>query len=84
MGSDGLRGCSDLRDAGAEVLAQDEASSVVWGMPGAVVRAGLATRVLPLDELASEINRRIPANEGDQKANSASAPSIGASLLKAA
>ena len=42
----------------AAVLAQDEASSVVWGMPGYVARAGLADRVLPLDGLAPEIVRR--------------------------
>jgi len=44
-----------LRRGGAEVLAQDEASSVVWGMPGAVVGANLAHRVLPLNQLAREI-----------------------------
>jgi chemotaxis response regulator CheB len=38
------------------VLAQDEATSVVWGMPGAVIQAGLANKVLPLSELATEIN----------------------------
>ena len=54
MGSDGARGAEVLRRAGAEVLAQDEASSVVWGMPGAVVGAGLAHRVLPLAQLARE------------------------------
>ena len=48
MGSDGARGAEVLRRGGAEVVAQDEASSVVWGMPGAVVAAGLAHRVLPL------------------------------------
>jgi two-component system chemotaxis response regulator CheB len=57
MGSDGARGAEVLRRGGAEVLAQDEASSVVWGMPGAVVGAGLAHRVLPLDQLAREITR---------------------------
>jgi two-component system chemotaxis response regulator CheB len=55
MGSDGARGAEVLRRGGAEVLAQDEASSVVWGMPGAVVGAGLAHRVLPLNQLAREI-----------------------------
>jgi two-component system chemotaxis response regulator CheB len=54
MGSDGARGAEVLRRGGAEVLAQDEASSVVWGMPGAVVGAGLAHRVLPLNQLARE------------------------------
>ncbi len=55
MGSDGARGAGVLRRAGAEVVAQDEASSVVWGMPGAVVAAGLASRVLPLDRMAAHI-----------------------------
>ena len=61
MGQDGLRGCECIREAGGQVLAQDEASSVVWGMPGAVSHAGLAEKVLPLDELAAEINRRVQA-----------------------
>jgi two-component system chemotaxis response regulator CheB len=59
MGQDGLRGCERIREAGGQVLAQDEASSVVWGMPGAVSQAGLANRVLPLSQLAFEINRRV-------------------------
>ena len=58
MGQDGLRGSEDLVHAGSRVLAQDEATSVVWGMPGYVARAGLADRVLPLDGLAPEIVRR--------------------------
>jgi two-component system chemotaxis response regulator CheB len=58
MGQDGLRGCEALCEAGGQVLAQDEASSVVWGMPGHVARAGLADRVLPLSLIADEIVRR--------------------------
>jgi two-component system chemotaxis response regulator CheB len=57
MGQDGLRGAEILKAQGASVLAQDEASSVVWGMPGAVVNAGLADRVLPLDQVVPEILR---------------------------
>jgi two-component system chemotaxis response regulator CheB len=57
MGQDGLRGTEILKMQGASVLAQDEASSVVWGMPGAVVNAGLADCVLPLDEVVPEILR---------------------------
>jgi two-component system chemotaxis response regulator CheB len=57
MGQDGLRGVETLRAQGASILAQDEASSVVWGMPGAVVNAGLADRVLPLEEVVPEILR---------------------------
>jgi two-component system, chemotaxis family, protein-glutamate methylesterase/glutaminase len=55
MGQDGLRGAEILKAQGASILAQDEASSVVWGMPGAVVNAGLADRVLPLDQVVPEI-----------------------------
>ena len=57
MGQDGLRGTGILKARGASVLAQDEASSVVWGMPGAIVNAGLADRVLPLDQVVPEIMR---------------------------
>jgi two-component system, chemotaxis family, protein-glutamate methylesterase/glutaminase len=59
MGQDGLRGCERMRETGGQILAQDEASSVVWGMPGFVARAGLADKVVPLDEVASEIVRRV-------------------------
>jgi two-component system chemotaxis response regulator CheB len=59
MGQDGLRGVERLRMKGAQVVAQDEATSVVWGMPGFVVEAGLADRVLPLPEIGSEIVRRV-------------------------
>ncbi len=55
MGQDGLRGSEILKARGASILAQDEASSVVWGMPGAVVTAGIADRVAPLDRVAAEI-----------------------------
>jgi two-component system chemotaxis response regulator CheB len=52
MGSDGTRGARVLSDAGATIVAQDEASSIVWGMPGNVVRAGLANAVLPLSDIS--------------------------------
>ena len=61
MGHDGRGGAKVLRDAGAEILAQDEASSVVWGMPGAVVQAGLADEVLPLDRIAACLIARVKA-----------------------
>ena len=57
MGNDGMRGAEILRAQGASVIAQDEASSVVWGMPGAVVNAGLADHVLPLDQVVPQILR---------------------------
>jgi two-component system chemotaxis response regulator CheB len=59
MGHDGCDGAARLHEAGAEVLAQDEASSIVWGMPGSVVDAGLADDVLPLSELASAVSSRV-------------------------
>ena len=57
MGQDGLRGAEILKARGACILAQDETTSVVWGMPGAVVNAGLADRVLPLSGVVPEILR---------------------------
>lgn len=55
MGHDGRDGAKALRSAGGEVLAQDEASSVVWGIPGAVVAAGLANAVVPITDMAREV-----------------------------
>lgn len=55
MGADGMKACQQLVDAGGTVLAQDEASSVVWGMPGAVAMAGLCTQVLPLPQMARAV-----------------------------
>ena len=59
MGSDGKLGCKDVAAAGGQVLAQDEATSVVWGMPGAVAREGIADEVLPLSGIADAIQRRL-------------------------
>jgi two-component system chemotaxis response regulator CheB len=59
MGHDGLLGCGAIRDAGGDVIVQDEASSVVWGMPGFVARAGLASEVIPLEHLGREVRRRV-------------------------
>jgi two-component system, chemotaxis family, protein-glutamate methylesterase/glutaminase len=55
MGHDGRDGCATLREKGAQVIAQDEATSVVWGMPGAVATAGLADTILPIDEIGPKI-----------------------------
>jgi two-component system chemotaxis response regulator CheB len=55
MGQDGLAGVRELSARGARVLVQDEATSVVWGMPGAVAHAGLADETLPLSELPNRI-----------------------------
>ncbi|WP_336030506.1 protein-glutamate methylesterase/protein-glutamine glutaminase [Geodermatophilus sp. FMUSA9-8] len=59
MGSDGRAGAAVIRDAGGTVIAQDQATSVVWGMPGAVTQAGLADEVLPLDRVAEAITRHL-------------------------
>jgi two-component system chemotaxis response regulator CheB len=59
MGQDGGRGCQEIRDAGGQVVVQDEATSVVWGMPGFVARAKLAHAVVPLSRIASEITSRV-------------------------
>jgi two-component system chemotaxis response regulator CheB len=55
MGSDGTRGATDIVAAGGCVIAQDEDSSVVWGMPGSVAKAGLCSAVLPIDRIASKV-----------------------------
>lgn len=66
MGQDGLRGCELIREAGGQILAQDEATSVVWGMPGYVARAGLADRVLPLSLIGPEIIDRVRRSSGQR------------------
>jgi two-component system chemotaxis response regulator CheB len=55
MGCDGTAGLAVLKRAGAYVIVQDEATSVVWGMPGSAVRAGLVDEILPLGEIASAV-----------------------------
>ena len=62
MGSDGVQGCEIIREKGGQVLVQDEASSVVWGMPGQVAAAGYAHGVFPLNEMGLEIERRVRAH----------------------
>jgi two-component system chemotaxis response regulator CheB len=57
MGSDGTDGAGEIAAAGGNVLAQDEATSVVWGMPGSVAHAGHCAAVLPLDRIAGKITR---------------------------
>lgn len=57
MGSDGCEGARTIAMAGGTVLAQDEATSVVWGMPGAVAKAGLCSAILPLDRIGSEARK---------------------------
>ncbi len=57
MGADGQKGAAVAVEAGASVVAQDEATSVVWGMPGAVATAGLCSAILPLPEIASYVRK---------------------------
>lgn len=74
MGQDGLRGCRAVGAAGGQVVVQDQATSVVWGMPGYVAQAGLAERVLPLVEIPGEIVRRVRAGRaGDAPLRAAEA-----------
>jgi two-component system, chemotaxis family, protein-glutamate methylesterase/glutaminase len=57
MGTDGTRGAADIAAAGGSIIAQDEESSVVWGMPRSVAAAGVCSAVLPLCQIATEVNR---------------------------
>jgi two-component system chemotaxis response regulator CheB len=57
MGTDGANGAGDIAAAGGSVIAQDEATSVVWGMPGSAAHAGVCSAVLPLDEIAPRLVR---------------------------
>jgi two-component system, chemotaxis family, protein-glutamate methylesterase/glutaminase len=57
MGSDGMRGGKDIVAAGGSVIAQDEATSVVWGMPGAAAHAGICAAILPLNQIAPKVVR---------------------------
>jgi two-component system chemotaxis response regulator CheB len=72
MGSDGARGAKQIQEAGGEILVQDEATSVVWGMPGAVVSAGAADKIFPLQEISQEIVRRVAASRPRASSFSAS------------
>lgn len=68
MGHDGLAGCERIRAAGGHVIIQDEATSVVWGMPGAVSQAGLADKTLPLSRISAEIVARVQVGRAAQGA----------------
>src|SRR5258708_27952840 len=59
MGGDGLNGARAVHQSGGVVLAQDEASSAVWGMPGRVSEAGIASATLPLWGIASALKQRV-------------------------
>jgi len=59
MGNDGLQGSRRIVELGGSVIAQDEETSTVWGMPGSVAQAGLAYKLLPLDDIAAEVVQRV-------------------------
>jgi two-component system chemotaxis response regulator CheB len=80
MGQDGMRGSESIRSKGGRVLAQDEASSVVWGMAGAVARAGLADGVWPLDQLGALILRRLQVGRPDWRPMTVAPPAAAAAL----
>jgi two-component system chemotaxis response regulator CheB len=61
MGADGLAGAKKIVEAGGSVIAQDEATSAVWGMPGEVARAGLASAILPVEGIAEAVGARLVA-----------------------
>jgi len=75
MGSDGKLGAQAVRAAGGYVIAQDKATSVVWGMPGAVATAGHADEVLPLDAVADAVLKRVPRHGAPA---ASTAPALGA------
>jgi two-component system chemotaxis response regulator CheB len=70
MGSDGVLGSRAVREAGGRVYVQDEATSVVWGMPGQTAAAGWADSIFPLNAMAGEIDRHVRAS----RASPASVP----------
>ncbi|HEY0126879.1 MAG TPA: chemotaxis response regulator protein-glutamate methylesterase [Blastococcus sp.] len=71
MGSDGRNGAGEIRAAGGTVLVQDQSSSVVWGMPGAISQAGYADEVLPLDRVPEAIHRHLAGAAGTRPAAAA-------------
>ena len=70
MGKDGAAGLKEMRDAGCATIAQDEASSVVWGMPGAAVEAGAAGQVLPLSAISGQLRTLAAAMDVTRRAAS--------------
>ena len=59
MGADGQKGATEVVEAGGTVIAQDEATSVVWGMPGAVATSGLCSAVLPIQEIGPNVRKLV-------------------------
>jgi two-component system chemotaxis response regulator CheB len=69
MGKDGAEGLKEMRDAGSPTIAQDEATSVVWGMPGAAVEVGAAAQVLPLEAISGQLRALAWAMDITRKAS---------------
>jgi two-component system chemotaxis response regulator CheB len=67
MGQDGLHGCEVIREKRGHIVVQDEATSVVWGMPGFVANAGYADRIVPLNQIGGEIARRVRESRAEIK-----------------
>jgi two-component system chemotaxis response regulator CheB len=63
MGTDGGAGSRAIKQTGGRVIVQDQESSVVWGMPGHVAEIGLADRVLPLEQIATELIRAVESKQ---------------------
>jgi two-component system chemotaxis response regulator CheB len=63
MGADGTRGSADIVAAGGAIIAQDEATSVVWGMPGSAAAAGLCSAILPIEQIAPKLVRLFTAGD---------------------
>jgi two-component system chemotaxis response regulator CheB len=74
MGCDGLIGARKICDAGGQIIVQDEASSIVWGMPGAIYQSGIADAAYPLSQLAGEITRRVFESRDPAQASPKTAP----------
>lgn len=63
MGSDGTRGAALIKDAGGKVIAEDESTCAVWGMPRSVIQAGKADRIVPLQQVAQELTGMLQGKE---------------------
>ena len=68
MGNDGVRGAQAVKDAGGYVIAQDEATSVIFGMNGEAIRAGAVDEVLPIDDIFPAIEKRVLSVQGSVRA----------------
>jgi two-component system, chemotaxis family, protein-glutamate methylesterase/glutaminase len=83
MGQDGLRGSADVVAAGGRVIVQDRATSVVWGMPGAVADGGLADAIVAAEQIPGELLRRVAARRSTVSASTVSASTVSASTVSA-